>query len=60
MANQTTYTKIHTVENMEVVKSLEDAKPTSYVALVDGSKPGGQMDLRLDKTVKLYVNDPES
>ena len=60
MAKQTTYTKIHTVENMEVVKSLEDAKPTSYVALVDGSKPGGQMDLRLDKTVKLYVNDPES
>ena len=57
MASENTlYTKINTADNMRVVASLDDAtKANEFVCVLNKDKPGGQMDLRLDSMVKMYL-----
>ena len=61
MASENTlYTKINTADNMRVVSSLNDyTKANEVVCVLNKNKPGGQMDLRLDSMVKIYLEPIE-
>lgn len=59
-SENTSYTKINTADNMRVVNSLDDpTKSTEFVCVLNKDKPGGQMDLRLDSMVKMYLEPVE-
>lgn len=56
MASKNDYTTINTVNNMRVVDDLSKAtNPDEFVCVLNTDKPGGQMDLRLDSMVKMYI-----
>lgn len=59
-SKNTVYTKINTADNMHVVTSLDEpTKPNEFVCVLNKDKPGGQMDLRLDCMVKMYLEPTE-
>ena len=59
-SENTSYTKINTADNMRVVNSLDEATNASdFVCVLNKDKPGGQMDLRLDSMVKMYLEPVE-
>ena len=59
-SENTLYTKINTADNMRVVSSLNDyTKANEFVCVLNKNKPGGQMDLRLDSMVKIYLEPIE-
>ena len=56
MAVNKDYTTINTVNNMRVVDNIAKAtNPDEFVCVLDKDNPGGQMDLRLDSMVKMYI-----
>lgn len=55
-SDNTIYTKINMADNMRVVNSLSEATNASeFVCVLLDDKPAGQMDLRLDSMVKVYL-----
>lgn len=55
--SNTMYTKINTIDNLDVATSLDGTDPEKYIALVDGTgMHTKKMDLSLDHMVRMYIN----
>lgn len=60
MASNNDYTRINNVTNMKIVDNLEaSTNPEDFICVLNSDAPGGQMDLRLDSVVKMYLEPVE-
>lgn len=58
VSNSNTYTQIHTIENCDSGASLVDMKPDNFAMKTSGRL--AMYNVRLDKQVKIYLEDPSS
>lgn len=52
------YTRVNVITNAKSCENLSTTESSQYAVLLSGENPR-PMDLRLDKQVKMYLDDPD-